>query len=111
MAHFRGTVKGRGHEISQLGNDRLVTTTNGWNLGVRVEAARLPDGTDQFTVFLTGGLNRDRPQDGWPKDAVLAYVLEGSPLEPPRVVLGAPLRSTENWRRTQSAPESAEGAD
>ena len=97
MAHFRGTVKGNAGEASRLGEDRLVTTANGWNTGVRVEAARLPDGTTQFSVFLTGGSNRDRPLDGVPQPAVLAYVIEGSPLEPPHVVIGEPLRSTKNW--------------
>jgi hypothetical protein len=63
MARFKGTVKGGRGETARLGhaNTGLVTTTNGWDTGVKVYASVDKDGNDRFDVYLTGGSNEARP--------------------------------------------------
>jgi hypothetical protein len=59
MAQFRARIiSGKGSEVSRLGHKTTGITTecNGWNVGVRVEAAHV-DGQDVFTVYATGGSN------------------------------------------------------
>ena len=59
MAHFRGTVKGGRGEASRLGHvtTGLTTTSNSWNLGIKVEAV-VHDGQDEFRIYLTDGSRR-----------------------------------------------------
>jgi len=57
MAHFRGTVKGRGKTTaSRLGtkDSGLVVEANGWFGGVTVEVMHV-NGKDVFYVYETGG--------------------------------------------------------
>jgi hypothetical protein len=58
MARFRGTVQGGRGAASKLGHATtgLTTTTNGWDIGVKV-IARVADDKDTFDVYLTGGSN------------------------------------------------------
>lgn len=57
MARFRGTVQGGRTEASRLGhkNTGLVTTTNGWNAGVRVSGYVGSDDADTFDIYMTAG--------------------------------------------------------
>lgn len=58
MAHFRGTTKGNRTETSRLGHKSsgLVTTCNGWGVGVRCEATFNEETQkDEIHVFSTGG--------------------------------------------------------
>ncbi len=58
MAHFRGTAKGNRTETSRLGykSSGLITTCNGWNVGVRCEAFFDEETkTDEIRVYRTGG--------------------------------------------------------
>ena len=58
MAQFRGTVEGNRSQASRLGtkNSGLVTSANGWNIGINVCLSHI-DGEDHVRVFLTGGSN------------------------------------------------------
>ena len=72
MAHFRGTVQGNRTEASRLGHKStgLVTTCNGWHVGVTCKAFVAEDtGEDIIRVFVTGGSNGGR-------ETVLATVAE-----------------------------------
>lgn len=60
MAHFRGTVKGRGGEASRLGTKEsdLVVTADGWDFGVTVYLSHEKKGDDSediATITLTRG--------------------------------------------------------
>ena len=59
MAQFKGTVEGNRGEASRLGSkaNGMVTTCNGWNMGVTVVATH-DDGVDTFEIWQTGGSNR-----------------------------------------------------
>lgn len=62
MAQFRGTIKGQRGEASRLGSRStgLVTTCNGWNIGVKVEAearGKTAEARDVMRVLVTGGSN------------------------------------------------------
>ena len=69
MAHFRGTVhNGRSkNPASLLGTAKLglVTTCNGWECGITVEALvdGDVDGVDTFVVRITGGSNDTRERE------------------------------------------------
>lgn len=56
MAQFRATIEGQRGEASRLGSKAsgITARINGWNGGVRVEAAHR-DGKDYFDVYATGG--------------------------------------------------------
>lgn len=56
MARFVGTVQGSSGEASRLGGvtSGLVTSANGWDLGVRVVAEAV-DGVDVMRVYANGG--------------------------------------------------------
>jgi len=67
MAQFRGTVEGNRGEASRLGTPAsgMVTTCNGWNMGVTVIATH-NDGVDRFEVLKTGGSNNN-----WKRELVI----------------------------------------
>jgi hypothetical protein len=56
MARFYGGVSGRARtEATRLGSRGLRTFCNGWRRGVQVSAWGSDDGSDSFTVTITGG--------------------------------------------------------
>ena len=59
MARFRGTVQGGRGSVSRLGHTAtgMVTVTNGWDSGVKVEAVAGEGFADEFRVYKTSGLN------------------------------------------------------
>ena len=58
MARFRGTVKGQRGGASRLGSPKsgLSMRADGWEAGVRVEAA-VDDTGDVFFIYATSGSN------------------------------------------------------
>jgi hypothetical protein len=60
MARYRGLVHGNRGPASRLGTTHITTTTNGWNVGVRVIMAPNDNGTDSISIFKTGGSGGDR---------------------------------------------------
>lgn len=60
MAHFRGTAQGERSIASRLGHKKtgLVTTCNGWNVGVKCCAGYDEENDrDVIYVYQTGGSN------------------------------------------------------
>lgn len=59
MARFRGTVRGNRQEASRLGtpNSGLITTCNGWNVGIECLANKCDNDQDIIHVYVTGGSN------------------------------------------------------
>jgi hypothetical protein len=80
MARFRATIKGARGDASRLGDaaSGLTTTTNGWHVGVRVDAFTDRD-ADHFHIYLTHGSGKGGP------DVFLgrARLLNGTPVFEP----------------------------
>ena len=59
MAHFRATVRGKGKEVSRLGEVPLGITAkvNGWKVGVKVVGVVNGAGHDVFSIEATYGSN------------------------------------------------------
>lgn len=54
MARYRATCKGNGGEASRLGQNRIETNANGWDLGVTVIGMRYKE-QDGFHIYATRG--------------------------------------------------------
>jgi len=59
MSRFRATIKGSRGEASRLGTAEsgITTETNGWNVGVRVDAHVNDAGQDLIEIYANGGSN------------------------------------------------------
>lgn len=63
MSHFYGTIKGQAKTTAtRRGSPAsgLITTTNGWDCGVTVEATLRENDLDTFKITLTGGSHAER---------------------------------------------------
>lgn len=61
MSNLYGSLDGnRGNTVTKASNRGLSGHVRGWDVGVRVAASH-GDGSDEFSIALTGGSNGTRP--------------------------------------------------